>query len=136
MSGKLKGAAEQPWSKIASYTMFHAPFLSPQSFNTALPKDNCVLCFELFCLFIKLIHFHWAAKVQDLQFNMIVTRGISLTNFVVASSALAFQVFVLYPWHKQLDDGFEALKKEHLRVLKSLEQLQHDSRKQLDERLA
>ncbi|PWY74245.1 hypothetical protein BO83DRAFT_378300 [Aspergillus eucalypticola CBS 122712] len=67
---------------------------------------------------------------------MIVTRGISLTNFVVASSALAFQVFVLYPWHKQLDDGFEALKKEHLRVLKSLEQLQQDSRKQLDKRLA
>ncbi|RAH53451.1 hypothetical protein BO85DRAFT_405511 [Aspergillus piperis CBS 112811] len=67
---------------------------------------------------------------------MIVTRGISLTNFVVASSALAFQVFVLYPWHKQLDEGFEALKKEHLRVLKSLEQLQHDSRKQLDGRLA
>ncbi|PYI09937.1 hypothetical protein BO78DRAFT_10459 [Aspergillus sclerotiicarbonarius CBS 121057] len=55
---------------------------------------------------------------------MIVTRGISLTNFFVASSALAFQVFVLYPWHKQLDDGFEALKKEHLRVLKALEQLQ------------
>ncbi|RAK95145.1 uncharacterized protein BO80DRAFT_469607 [Aspergillus ibericus CBS 121593] len=55
---------------------------------------------------------------------MIITRGISVTNFFVASSALAFQVFVLYPWHKQLDDGFEALKKEHLRVLKTLEQLQ------------
>lgn len=55
---------------------------------------------------------------------MIVTRGISITNFLVASSALAFQVFVLYPWHKQLDDGFEALKKEHLRVLKSLDQMQ------------
>ncbi|PWY85804.1 hypothetical protein BO94DRAFT_535947 [Aspergillus sclerotioniger CBS 115572] len=55
---------------------------------------------------------------------MIITRGISLTNFFVASSALAFQVFVLYPWHKQLDDGFEALKKEHLRVVKALEQLQ------------
>lgn len=48
---------------------------------------------------------------------MIVTRAISVTNFVVASSALCFQVFVLYPWHKELDAGFEDLKKEHLKVL-------------------
>lgn len=40
-----------------------------------------------------------------------------MTNFLVASSALGFQVFVLYPWHKELDAGFEELKKEHLRVL-------------------
>ncbi|CAM1500399.1 Fc.00g095610.m01.CDS01 [Cosmosporella sp. VM-42] len=46
-----------------------------------------------------------------------VTRAISVTNFMVASSALAFQVFVLYPWHKALDDGFEDLKKEHLKLL-------------------
>ena len=51
---------------------------------------------------------------------MIVTRAISITNFVVASSALCFQVGVLYPWHKQLDEDFEALKKEHLRVLESI----------------
>ncbi|KAB8072440.1 hypothetical protein BDV29DRAFT_177351 [Aspergillus leporis] len=52
---------------------------------------------------------------------MLITRGISLTNFLVASSALGFQVFVLYPWHKQLDESFEALKKEHLRVLQVLD---------------
>jgi hypothetical protein len=51
---------------------------------------------------------------------MIVTRAISLTNFVVASSALGFQIFVLYPWHKELDAGFEELKKEHLRVLSTV----------------
>ncbi|KAF2967725.1 hypothetical protein GQX73_g5862 [Xylaria multiplex] len=51
---------------------------------------------------------------------MFITRAISVTNFFVASSALAFQVGVLYPWHKQLDDDFEALKKEHLRVLGSI----------------
>lgn len=51
---------------------------------------------------------------------MIITRAISFTNFFVATSALGFQVCVLYPWHKQLDDDFEALKKEHLRVLKSI----------------
>lgn len=47
---------------------------------------------------------------------MIVTRAISLTNFLVASSALGFQVFVLYPWHTELDERFEELKKEHIRL--------------------
>jgi len=48
---------------------------------------------------------------------MIITRGFSLTNFAIGTSALAFQVFVLYPWHEQLDRDFAALKTEHLRVL-------------------
>ncbi|KAB8254998.1 hypothetical protein BDV32DRAFT_131402 [Aspergillus pseudonomiae] len=56
---------------------------------------------------------------------VLITRSISLTNFLVASSALAFQVFVLYPWHKQLDDSFEDLKKEHLRVLQVLDRVEH-----------
>lgn len=51
-----------------------------------------------------------------------ITRAISLTNFIVASSALCFQVGVLYPWHKELDENFEKLKKEHLRVL---DQIKH-----------
>ena len=52
---------------------------------------------------------------------MFITRGISLVNFAVASSALAFQVFVLYPWHHQLDNEFKALKQEHLRVLRQID---------------
>ncbi|UKZ78622.1 hypothetical protein TrVFT333_006368 [Trichoderma virens FT-333] len=51
---------------------------------------------------------------------MKVTRAISLTNFMVATSALGFQVFVLYPWHKELDNGFEDLKKEHMKVLEAV----------------
>ncbi|KAI2466092.1 mitochondrial phosphate carrier protein [Annulohypoxylon bovei var. microspora] len=54
---------------------------------------------------------------------MIITRLISLTNFAVASSALGFQVFVLYPWHIQLDQSFEELKKEHLRVLDAVREV-------------
>lgn len=54
---------------------------------------------------------------------MFLTRLISFTNFFVATSALGFQVGVLYPWHKQLDDDFEALKKEHLRVLKAIDNM-------------
>jgi predicted transcriptional regulator len=49
---------------------------------------------------------------------MIITRSFSLTNFFIGTSALAFQVFVLYPWHEKLDKDFEQLKEEHLRVLK------------------
>ena len=51
---------------------------------------------------------------------MRTTRIISLTNFCVASSALAFQVFVLYPWHHQLQHDFEELKTEHIRVLRTM----------------
>ncbi|KAI2625354.1 mitochondrial phosphate carrier protein [Hypomontagnella submonticulosa] len=54
---------------------------------------------------------------------MIITRLISITNFAVASSALGFQVFVLYPWHIQLDNSFEELKKEHLRVLEAVREV-------------
>ncbi|KXX74755.1 hypothetical protein MMYC01_209101 [Madurella mycetomatis] len=49
-----------------------------------------------------------------------VARVMSFTNFIVASSALTFQVCVLYPWHNRLDEDFEALKNEHLRVLESI----------------
>lgn len=48
---------------------------------------------------------------------MIVTRRFSLTNFAIAASALCFQVFVLYPWHKTLDEDFLELKRENLRIL-------------------
>ncbi|BDD59375.1 hypothetical protein MPDQ_003055 [Monascus purpureus] len=51
----------------------------------------------------------------------IVTRTISMLNFIITSSALTFQVTVLYPWHKQLDDSFEALKKEHVSLLQKLD---------------
>ena len=52
---------------------------------------------------------------------MFITRAISFTNFFVATSALGFQVCVLYPWHMKLDNAFEELKKEHLRVLGTME---------------
>ncbi|PYH40226.1 uncharacterized protein BP01DRAFT_308835 [Aspergillus saccharolyticus JOP 1030-1] len=53
---------------------------------------------------------------------MLITRGFSLTNFVIASSALCFQVCVLYPWHEKLEDDFKELKKEHLRLLQENEE--------------
>lgn len=69
---------------------------------------------------------------------VVITRAISLTNFLVASSALGFQVFVLYPWHKELDAGFEELKKEHLRVLGAVSggpSISREQREMMQERL-
>jgi hypothetical protein len=51
---------------------------------------------------------------------MPLARRFSITNFFIATSALMFQVFVLYPWHKRLDDDFDTLKKEHLSLVQEL----------------
>ena len=67
---------------------------------------------------------------------MLITRGFSLTNFVIASSALGFQVFVLYPWHHRLDADFEALKKEHLQVLHDGETERYNELRGIREALA
>lgn len=57
---------------------------------------------------------------QEASVKMQIARRFSITNFVIATSALAFQVFVLYPWHQKLDEDFEALKREHVKVLQDL----------------
>ncbi|RPA85144.1 hypothetical protein BJ508DRAFT_13557 [Ascobolus immersus RN42] len=57
----------------------------------------------------------------------VLTKLISLTNFVIASSALAFQVGVLYPWHHELDAEFQELKKEY-RELMTEQRLEREKR--------
>jgi len=49
---------------------------------------------------------------------MLIARRFSLTNFFIATTALGFQVFVLYPWHKTLDEDFQELRKETFKVLR------------------
>lgn len=61
-------------------------------------------------------------SIDPFLVDMLITRGFSLTNFVIASSALCFQVCVLYPWHHKLEDEFRELKNEHLRLLKEGEE--------------
>ncbi|KFA61608.1 hypothetical protein S40285_06119 [Stachybotrys chlorohalonatus IBT 40285] len=67
---------------------------------------------------------------------MWVTRLVSITNFTVASSALCFQVFVLYPWHEELQHDFNNLRKDHLVTLQSMkadmEELRRDHVQVLD----
>jgi len=38
------------------------------------------------------------------------TRYLPIISFLIGSSALTFQVMVLYPWHKELDTEFKRLK--------------------------
>jgi hypothetical protein len=47
---------------------------------------------------------------------MVVARRFSVVNFAIASSALCFQVFVLYPWHEKLDENFRKLRQEQLKM--------------------
>jgi hypothetical protein len=53
---------------------------------------------------------------------MILTRSFSLTNFFIGGSALAFQIFILYPWHEQLQEDFKKMQAENIRTLKETEQ--------------
>jgi hypothetical protein len=66
---------------------------------------------------------------------MLFTRGFSLTNFVIGSSALCFQIFVLYPWHEKLDDEFTELKKEHARLLEDTRERHRDELRGIREQL-
>lgn len=52
---------------------------------------------------------------------MLIARRFSITNFAIATSALAFQVFVLYPWHNKLDEDFINLKQENQRLIQEVE---------------
>jgi len=62
----------------------------------------------------------WHAELphQPQFVNMLIARRFSLTNFFIATTALGFQVFVLYPWHKRLDDDFQQLRSEAFKVLR------------------
>ncbi|KAK5575381.1 hypothetical protein RB653_010641 [Dictyostelium firmibasis] len=51
----------------------------------------------------------------------IVSRNLPLVNLAIATTALGFQVAVLYPWHLTIDDSHKNLIKkmeEHERLLK------------------
>ena len=40
-------------------------------------------------------------------------RALPYVNLAIASSALTFQVTVLYPWHEKLEEDFHDLRKAH-----------------------
>lgn len=66
---------------------------------------------------------------------MLITRGFSLTNFVIGSSALCFQIFVLYPWHEKLEVQFNKLTDEHESMLKSMRDIHKEELSQIRKEL-
>ncbi|KAI7871109.1 hypothetical protein K492DRAFT_139165 [Lichtheimia hyalospora FSU 10163] len=54
---------------------------------------------------------------------MFYTKALTFTNFTIATTALCFQVFALYPWHNKLDDEFKRLKEEHKQLLLQFHEL-------------
>ncbi len=64
---------------------------------------------------------------------MIIARRFSVTNFLIATSALAFQVFVLYPWHEKLDEDFHELKQENLRLMQEIQKTRIQDLKEIKE---
>ncbi len=61
---------------------------------------------------------------------MIITRAFSLTNFLIATSALCFQVGILYPWHHELDQEFKELKMEYRTHIRDLVEEQRKEREE------
>ncbi|KAG0247746.1 hypothetical protein BG011_000986, partial [Mortierella polycephala] len=40
-------------------------------------------------------------------------KVLTVVNFIIGTSALSFQIGVLYPWHHQLDEDFKRLERHH-----------------------
>lgn len=51
-----------------------------------------------------------------------IRKVLPYINFGVAATALGFQYFVLYPWHKELDKDFQIMKQEQNMTLEEYHQ--------------
>lgn len=66
---------------------------------------------------------------------MFYTKALTFTNFTIATTALCFQVFALYPWHNKLDDEFKRLKEEHKQLLLQFHELKLSKLGEIDNKL-
>lgn len=67
--------------------------------------------------------------------NPFLRKFVPLVNFVIASSALVFQVFVLYPWHHQLEKEFHELRQQQETKLEEYHQLKMETMKNIEQNL-
>jgi hypothetical protein len=67
---------------------------------------------------------------------MFYTKALTFTNFTIATTALCFQVFALYPWHNKLDDEFKKLKEEHKQLLLQFHELKLSKLGEIDNKLS
>lgn len=66
----------------------------------------------------------------------VIRKYLPYVNFVVASSALCFQIFVLYPWHQELDKDFHKLKEDQNLTLAGYHQKQINRLKKIEENIS
>ncbi|KAH7055033.1 hypothetical protein BKA57DRAFT_452810 [Linnemannia elongata] len=62
-------------------------------------------------------------------------KVLTLVNFIIGSTALSFQVGVLYPWHHQLDGDFKELEKKHESRLQLFHNRKWEKLREIDSKL-
>ncbi|KAG0247044.1 hypothetical protein BGZ95_009073, partial [Linnemannia exigua] len=62
-------------------------------------------------------------------------KVLTLVNFIIGSTALSFQVGVLYPWHHQLDGDFKELEKKHESRLQLFHDRKWEKLREIDSKL-
>jgi hypothetical protein len=62
----------------------------------------------------------------------IIQKFLPVFNFVIASTALGFQVSVLYPWHNQLEKDFSGLQHQQETKLHEYHELKMQNIKNIE----
>ena len=62
----------------------------------------------------------------------IIQKFLPVFNFLIASTALGFQVTVLYPWHNQLEKDFSGLQHQQETKLHEYHELRMQNIKNID----
>lgn len=65
--------------------------------------------------------------------NPTLNRLIPYLSLAVATSALAFQISVLYPWHKRLENDFELFKTSQEEKIQEYHNIKMDRFKKIEE---
>jgi hypothetical protein len=63
-------------------------------------------------------------------------RKLSIINFIIGSSALTFQITVLYPWHAQLDREFKELREKHEKTLNEFHNVKVSKMNNIESKIA
>lgn len=66
----------------------------------------------------------------------IFSRFLPTLNFLIGSSALGFQLTVLYPWHEELDKEFKALEKTQQQKLRRFHEMKTQKLDEMDRKLS
>jgi hypothetical protein len=115
---------------------FSSPFITTRTILHIINRRNLSFVSIVRYYFPDQYHWHHSHLPNTTTIPaMLITRGFSLTNFVIGSSALGFQIFVLYPWHEKLEAQFKNLTNEHESMLKNMEAIHQKELSQIRKEL-